>query len=376
MKESRLLFKGATVIDPANRINGKMDILVANGLVSKVAKEIVAQESWEVVDLVGKYVSPGWIDLHTHVSGDLMGSGVEPDDVGIKTGVTTVIDAGSVGAANIKGFKRYVISPSVTRVVVYLNGGMAMSVLRGTYADMRNVNLKAGLKAVEEFPDIIKGIKMMASATQVGNNGIEPIKMGRKLARIAGLPLMVHIGNAPPLIEDVLNLLDQGDIVTHAFHGKPGGILDRTGRPLEEALEARARGVWFDVGHGEASFSFDTFRKAIDAGFGPDSISTDLHSRNIRGPVFDMATTMSKFLGLGFSLEDVINLSTRMPATIAGLPLGTLGVGSIADMTVFEVIDKSTVLRDSEGAALQVSRMIQPIMTIKDGEIVWLDGGK
>jgi dihydroorotase len=248
---------------------------------------------------------------------------------------------------------------------------MSKSALKGNYTDIRNVNMKAGLKAVEENADLVKGIKMLASITQVGDNGIEPIKIGRKLARLAGLPLMVHIGNAPPLLEDVLNLMDQGDIITHAFHGKPGGILDRKGQPIPEAVEARKRGVWFDVGHGSESFAYSTFKKAMAAGFGPDSISTDLHIRNIKGPVFNMATTMSKFLALGFSLEKVIDLSSHMPAVLAGIPGGTLAAGSVADLTAFEVVDQEATLKDSEGVPMQVSRLLRPTLTVLGGEVVW-----
>jgi dihydroorotase len=366
-----LLLKGGTVIDPATKANGKMDVLVMDGKISKVAESIEIPEGAKVVDLAGKYLSAGWIDLHTHVSGDLMGNGVDPDVAGITTGTTTVVDAGSVGAVNIKGFRRYVINSSKTRVVVYLNGAMSKSALKGNYTDIRNVNMKAGLKAVEENADLVKGIKMLASITQVGDNGIEPIKIGRKLARLAGLPLMVHIGNAPPLLEDVLNLMDQGDIITHAFHGKPGGILDRKGQPIPEAVEARKRGVWFDVGHGSESFAYSTFKKAMAAGFGPDSISTDLHIRNIKGPVFNMATTMSKFLALGFSLEKVIDLSSHMPAVLAGIPGGTLAAGSVADLTAFEVVDQEATLKDSEGVPMQVSRLLKPTLTVLGGEVVW-----
>lgn len=371
LSQSTLLLKGGTVIDPASRVNGKMDVLVKDGKIANVAVSIEAPAGAKVIDLTGKYISAGWIDLHTHVTGDLMGNGVEPDEAGITTGTTTVVDAGSVGAVNIKGFRRYVISSAKTRVVVYLNGAMSKSVLKGNYTDIRNVNLKAGLKAVEENADVVKGIKMLASITQVGNNGIEPIKIGKKLARLAGLPLMVHVGNAPPILEDVLNLMDQGDIITHAFHGKPGGILDRNGQPLPEAVEARKRGVWFDVGHGSASLAFSTFKKAMAAGFGADSISTDLHIRNIKGPVFDMATTMSKFLAMGLSLEKVIDLSSHMPAVIAGIPGGSLAVGSVADVTAFEVLDQEATLEDSEGASMQVSRLLKPVLTVLGGEQVW-----
>ncbi|MEX0974709.1 MAG: amidohydrolase/deacetylase family metallohydrolase [Bacillota bacterium] len=371
MSQSTLLLKGGTVIDPASRVNGKMDVLVKDGKIANVAASIEAPEGAKVIDLTGKYVSAGWIDLHTHVTGDLMGNGVEPDAAGVTTGTTTVVDAGSVGAVNIKGFRRYVISSAKTRVVVYLNGAMSKSVLKGNYTDIRNVNLKAGLKAVEENADVVKGIKMLASITQVGDNGIEPIKIGRKLARLAGLPLMVHIGNPPPILEDVLNLMDQGDIITHAFHGKPGGILDRKGQPLPEAVAARKRGVWFDVGHGSESFAYSTFKKAMAAGFGPDSISTDLHIRNIKGPVFNMATTMSKFLAMGISLEKVIDLSSYMPAVIAGIPGGSLAVGSVADVTAFEVVEQEATLKDSEGAPMQVSRLLKPVLTVLDGEQVW-----
>ena len=367
-----LLLAGGTVIDPQNKLNGKADVLIRDGLVEKVAAEIRPESGWEVEDVKGLYVSPGWIDLHAHVTADLTLSGIEPDDAGVKTGVTTVVDAGSVGALGVKAFKRYVTDPSKTSVILLLNAGMATGMaVKGTYTDVRNVNIKIALQAIEKFPDFVKGIKIMASITQVGDNGFEPVKMAKKMASLAGLPLMVHIGNPPPVIEDVLNLLGDGDIVTHTYHGKPGGILDRHGKVIPEAWAARKRGVWFDVGHGSESFSFGTFKKAMAEGFGPDSISTDLHTKNFKGPVFSMGTTMSKFLALGLSLEEVIDQSTRRPAKVLGLPVGQLTHGAIADVTVFKVVDEAATLKDSEGVPMQVSKMIRPVLTVKSGTKVW-----
>lgn len=373
MNEKTLLLKGATVIDPANGLNSVKDVLVKNGVIEAVTENLEPQEGWEVEDLTGKYLSPGWIDLHAHVSADFLPLGVEPDrDAGVNHGVTTVFDAGTAGAINMKGMKRYVIDTSTTRVLSFMNAAISMgSALKGAYRDLRNMDLNVSMKAVEAFREVIAGIKVMASVTQVGDNGIEPVKIAKKLARLAGLPLMVHVGNAPPIYEDVLKLMDEGDIITHAFHGKAGGILDRHGRILPEALAARGRGVWFDVGHGEASFCYKTFKRAMEAGFGPDSISTDLHSGNIKGCVVDMPTTMSKFLELGFSLSDVIDLSTNRPAKMLGLPLGTLTPGRTADLTAFVVANEEAVLYDSEKAPMKVSRLIKPVVTIKGGKKAW-----
>ncbi len=372
MSEKALLLKGGTVIDPINKLNGKVDVLVRNGLVAKVAADIRPEEGWQVEDVTGLYVSPGWIDIHVHATADLTHSGLEPDDIGIRTGVTTIGDAGSVGALGVKALKRYVADPAKTSVVLLLNAGMATGMAtRGTYADVRNVNIKAALQAVAAFPDFIKGIKIMASITQVGDNGFEPVKIAKKMASLAGVPLMVHIGNPPPVIEDVLNLLGEGDIVTHTFHGKPGGILDRHGKVIPEAWAARKRGVWFDVGHGSESFSFETYKKAVADGFIPDSISTDLHTGNYKGPVFDMGTTMSKFLNLGMPLEQVIDQSTRRPASVLKLPVGHLTPGAVADVTVFKVVDETVTLKDSEKATMQGSKMIRPVLTVKSGTKVW-----
>jgi dihydroorotase len=350
-----------------------MDVLLRDGKVEKVASGIRPEEGWAVENLKGKYLSAGWIDLHAHVAGDLFHPGLEPDrDAGVNTGVTTVIDAGSAGAMSVKALKRYVLDPSTTRVVVFMNAANAMgSSIKGAYTDLRNMDMGLSMRAIAAFPDLIKGIKVMASVTQVGDNGIEPVKIAKKVARLAGLPLMAHIGNAPPVLEDVLNLLDAGDIVTHSFHGKPGGLLDRKGLPLREAIAARERGVWFDVGHGRASFCYETFKKCVAAGFPPDSISTDLHTGNVRGAVVDMGTTMSKFLALGFSLKEVIDLSTRRPAVILGAPLGTLTPGTTADVTVFSLVNEEAVLRDAENATMKVSQLIRPVMTVKGGAKAW-----
>jgi dihydroorotase len=199
-----------------------------------------------------------------------------------------------------------------------------------------------------------------------------PVELARQAARLSGTGLMVHIGNAPPVIEDVLALLGEGDIVTHCWHGKYGGLLGRDRKPLPETWAAVERGVKFDVGHGSASFSFETARYALDAGLPLHAISTDLHGGNVKGPVHDMATTMTKLLHLGLSLPEVIRLSTQSPAALLrrDQELGSLACGREADITLFRVIDGNFEVTDSERRTERAGRHLQVDYTIRAGQVV------
>ncbi len=372
-KDFDLLIRGARVIDPAQHMDAICDIAVQDGRIAGVG-DFSAATAAQVIDASGSIASPGWIDLHAHVFYGGSASGIDADaDAGIATGVTTVVDAGSTGAAVWKDFREGVMATAQTRVLAFLNISVntAMKTKHGDWANFSQ-SKTIQLAEQEAAAGHCLGIKVLASQTHCGAMGITPVKLARQAARLSGTGLMVHIGNAPPLIDEVLDLLGEGDIVTHCWHGKYGGILGRDKKPLPAIWAAAERGVKFDIGHGSASFAFDTARHALDAGLPLHAISTDLHGGCINGPVFSQGTTMAKFLHLGFSLPEVIRLSTSSPAQLIGRgdSLGSLAVGREADITIFQVADGNFEFTDSEGEKEQATRNLEVIHTVRAGRIV------
>jgi dihydroorotase len=368
-----LVVRGARVIDPSLDLDRVTDIAVQEGRIARIG-DLSTADAARVIDATGLIASPGWIDLHAHVFGGANASGVHPDrDAGVATGVTTVVDAGTAGARGWKSFRDDVIAWSTTRVLGYMNVSLGPT-YGPRHGDYRNFSQGLTIKLAEQEAAAghCVGIKVLASQTHCGNLGIEPVLLARQAARLSGTGLMVHIGNAPPVIEDVLELLGEGDVVTHCWHGKPGGLLGRDRKPIPEALAAVERGVKFDIGHGSASFSFETARHAMEAGLPLHAISTDIHGRNVRGPVVDQGTTMAKFLHLGMNLPEVIRLSTNSPAALIGREheFGSLREGLCADITLFSVEDGEYTLTDSEGRSEQATRNFNVHYAVRAGEVV------
>jgi dihydroorotase len=369
-----LLIRGARVIDPARAMDATADIAVKDGLVAGVGT-LSDTTADRVIDGDGLVASPGWIDLHAHVFGGAVASGgVDADrEAGTAAGVTTVVDAGSAGAGTWKAFREYVLDRATTRVLAFMNVSL-MPAVGPRHGDWQNFGQSRTIKLAEQEAAAGRclGIKVLASQRHCGNLGIEPVKLARQASRLSGTGLMVHLGEGPPVIEDVLNLMDEGDILTHCWKGVAGGLLDRHKKPLTETLAAVERGVKFDIGHGLSSFSFATARYAMDAGLPLHAISTDLHGGNVRGPVYNMATTMAKFLHLGFSLPEVIRLSTHSPAQLIDRDqnIGSLQPGCAADVTLFHVVDGEVLLTDAEGQTERATRSITVDYTIRAGKVV------
>jgi dihydroorotase len=367
-----MLIRGAHVIDPAQGIDEIADIGILDSVIVEVG-DLEGRGAAQVIDGSKMYASPGWIDLHAHVFNGANASGVHADrEAGVVTGVTTVVDAGTSGAGTWRTFREAVIERSTTRVLAYMN--VSLSPTRGPrHGDWQNFSQGQTIRLAEReaVAGNCLGIKVLASQTHCGDFGIEPVKLARQAARLSGTGLMVHIGNAPPIVQDVLGLLDDGDIVTHCWHGKFGGLLGRDKKPLPETLAAVERGVKFDIGHGSASFSFETARCALDAGLPLHAISTDIHRRNINGPVHDMATTMSKFLHLGMDLIEVIRLSTISPAQLIHRDheIGTLKPGNCADVTLFQLTDGEFEFVDAEGQKEQATKRLEVVHTIRAGNL-------
>src|SRR5581483_3920647 len=259
----------------------------------------------------------GLVDLHVHIYQGVSHYGINADATCLHRGVTTVVGAGSSGAQTFPGLNKYVIQVSQTRILAYLNLsriGMLTEWPPGELEDLRHADTEAALATLEAHRDILLGIKIRLDRNVVGNNGREALKRGRAVSDAAGLPLMIHIGDTTPPLPEILAETRAGDVITHCFHDKEGGILDANGTILPAVRAAIARGVLFDVGHGRGSFSFAVARQALAQELLPATISSDLHAHNLLGPVFDLVMTLSKFLYLGLSLSQVIAMTTVSPA--------------------------------------------------------------
>jgi dihydroorotase len=327
----------------------------------------------QAIDAVGLLVTPGLVDVHTHLFPGVSHYGIEPDAYCLARGVTTAVDAGSSGAQTFPGLRRYVIERSRTRILAFLNiavQGM-ISRLVGELEDIRWASPQQAIACARENPDLIVGIKVRLGHQMVGNDPAPALRLAREAAEALGLPLMVHVIDMRPALDWLLPYLGPGDIVTHCFHGNEGGILGAHGRVLPAAVAARERGVLFDVGHGEGSFAYHVARSALAQGFPPDTISSDLHAHNVAGPVFGQAVTLSKLLHLGMSLEDVIRAATATPAEAVRREgrIGALAAGRDADVSVFELREGSWPLPDAAGGTETVERLLVPRLVVRAGHI-------
>ena len=368
-----LLIRGARLLDPSQSLDRVADIGVTDGRIAAIG-DLSAANADETIDASGTIASPGWIDLHAHVFSDGNINGLDADaKAGIATGVTTVVDAGSAGADSWQTFRQSVIEPSRTRVLAFLNISVDHRA-KPLHGDWANFSQSKTIRLAEKeaAAGYCLGIKVLASQTHCGALGIMPVKLARQDARLSGTGLMVHIGNAPPVIDEVLDLLEEGDIVTHCWHGKYGGILGRDKKPLPALLAAAERGVKFDIGHGSASFAFETARHALDAGLPLHAISTDLHKGCVNGPVYSQGRTMAKFLHLGLSLPEIVRLSTHSPAQLIGWDdrIGSLAVGREADITLFRVVEGDFEFTDSEGAKERATRDLEVVATVRTGRVI------
>jgi dihydroorotase len=316
------------------------------------------------------YLSPGWIDLHTHVYDGVANLSVPADAAGIQSGVHLVVDAGSAGEATLPGLRKYVAPASRTEVKAWLNISSIGLVHLREVATLDYIDIDKTVKAVIDNRDFVCGVKVRSSGAIVGSMGLQPLQLAKLAAREADVPIMVHIGEAPPLIDGVLDLLDEGDVITHCFHGKTGTPWLKNGKPVLALQRAIDRGVKLDVGHGAASFNIEVCRHAIAAGFAPHTISTDVHIRNIRGPVYDLPTTMTKLLACGMPLEQVIAAVTAAPSQILQLNDWCSLDGNVDRATLFRVDElrpEGRDYRDSQGNILVPEQFIKPSAIITAG---------
>lgn len=359
-----LLLRHARLVDDT-----VSDIAVKDGKIAALGE--ITDPAVKTVDLRSEcYVSAGWIDSHVHCYPKSPIYHDQPDSIGIATGVTTVVDAGSTGADDIDDF--YTLTrEATTDVYALLNISRVGLIAQNELANMANIDADAVKQAVQRHPDFIVGLKARMSSSVVGENGITPLDHAKTMqAQNGDLPLMVHIGNNPPDLDEVAERLTAGDIITHCYNGKPNRILTPEGELRASVTRAISRGVRLDVGHGTASLSFAVAKRAISLGILPHTISSDIYCRNrISGPVHSLANVMSKFLAIGMSLPQVIECVTASAAD--GLRLknkGRLQVGLDADLTLFTLKRQPAVLVDAENDSLQAEQLLVPLAAIRAGK--------
>jgi dihydroorotase len=371
-----LVLKGGTVVDPSVDLNGVHDIAVQDGTIARIAPSIPSQEATQVIEVPGKIVTPGLIDLHAHVFGGFISNGVHPDTGGVYAGVTTIVDAGSAGCAIFGGFPNYVIPNCHTEIIPFLHICQTGLATRPDIMAESSIDLEGTLRVTDQYQGLIGGIKARMVSPALEIFGMEMPRLAKRAARESGIRLMVHIGDTekrydPNVIRELLPLLEPGDILTHYFTANPGGVLDANGKIVPEAREAADRGVWFDTAHGRMNFSFDVGRRIIDQGLLPHCISTDLTVPGRLKTVHSMMEIMARFLGLGFTLEQVVTMSTANPAKAIGMEhrLGSLAVGRQADISVLQINEGDWVVYDVLGEGMRISQAFLPFVTVKRGQV-------
>ena len=372
-----LLIKNGRVIDPKNQIDSKLDVAIKDGKIAKVAKDIPSAQAKKVIDASGFLVTPGLIDIHTHVfvgsKPDTFADGfssVSPDDFTFRSGVTTVVDAGTSGWRNFPVFKDHVIDKSQTRVLAFLNiAGTGMSG-NPDQQDINDMDARMTSLAIKKYPDIIVGVK-------IGHyEGSEwtPFDRAVEAARLSEVPLFVecHLPQLP--LQEQLNRMRPGDIITHSFEKvtERMPVVDDQGTIRPFVLEARKRGVLFDVGHGGFGFWFSQALPALKQGLAPNSFGTDLHRFSMNAGMKSMLNVMSKYLAMGMSIEDIITRATWNAAkSVKRDDLGQLSEGAVADIAVLSLLNGNFGFVDAGGNKIEGEHKLEAEMTVRAGKIVW-----
>lgn len=368
-----LLIRGGRVIDPAQKISAERDVAIAGGRIARVAANIPPSQARQVYDAVGKLVTPGLIDIHTHVYRSGITLNVDPDIVGFQSGVTTVVDCGSTGAGNFAGFRRYVIEGSATRIYALLNiSTIGLIVTNEIYLDPRMIDARAAIRTIGANRDRILGIKVRVNGRHSDlSHDLEVMKTAREVADATGLPIMMHWSVEP----DLLAMLKRGDILAHPFNppspnsanlfGADGTQADKV---LPQILALKERGIWTDVQLGTTHHAWDVSEKAIKQGWYPDSISTDI-GRAPDGSPASVLVPMSEFLHLGLPLDQVIAGVTSTPARMMNFPekVGTLEPGVSADVAILELAQGSFEFGDQARQPRTLKQQFVAVATVKGG---------
>ena len=368
-----LIITGGRVIDPSQKFDQIADIGIRNQKIVEIKPQL-AKKSAQTINASGKIITPGLIDLHAHCYPQASAIGLPADELVYLTGTTTFVDAGDAGANNFSAFKHYIAAQARSRMYAFLHIssiGLAGFPV-GEMKNMEYANIDLAARTLNEKSDILLGIKVRESLDVVGENGIEPLRravLAAERSGVKGARVMCHIGNAPGDLSVLLDTLRPGDILTHAYSGA-GNNTVQNGKLIAAALEAKKRGVIIDVGHGGGSFDFTIAEPAIQQGLIPNTISSDLHAYSGNSPSIPyLPNVMSKFLTLGFTVNEVIAMTTSHPGKIINRDplLGTLKNGASADITIFDLIEKPTEWLDTKGNKRPGQMAFVPFQTIRGG---------
>jgi dihydroorotase len=368
-----LVLSAGTVLDPASGLRQELDVGIAGERITALGPKLPLENAKEVLDVRGCYVTPGLIDFHVHSYWGVNPYGFNADPVCLASGVTTAVDAGSAGPVNFLGFKKLVYEQSRTRMLAFV--ALAQHGVLNDPGELENLKFAdpdGAAQSVSDAPNVGVGIKVRLHKKSVGDNGREALRMAVRTGEACKSPVMVHIGNTGISMEEIVDTLRSGDVVTHCYTPQKPSIVDENGRLREAVRKAHERGVIFDVGHANGHFDFDLVRHAMGDGLLPDIISSDLHGRmGPSNPVVDLPTTMTKFLHLGLSLEQVVAACTINPARVVAWQdrLGSLEIGHEADIAVLQLMDEPTKLRDCVGGEWNVNQRLAARWTIRRGEV-------
>lgn len=369
-----LVLKGGRVLDAAQGIDASLDIGTKHGRITALERDLATDDAWLVLDVADHFVTPGLIDLHSHIYWGGTDLGVLPDPMYLTTGVTTAADAGSAGWANFTGLRHFIIGQARTRAFAFVNiSSIGITDMRvGENLNLAYCGVEDAIKTIETNRDVALGVKVRVAKPICGPNGLEPLRRAAAVRDATDTRMMVHISDSEQYMSEILPILKPGDIITHCFTGRGRLILDQQRRTvLPEVRAAQQNGIAFDVGHGQGSFSFEVARDALADGFLPDTISTDLHNYSSHSTALSLPDVMSKFLYLGRDVPDVVARTTRNPAAAIDMSdsLGHLRVGGVADIAVLRVESGPYPMLDAEGNAYTGDQRLEATYTVRAGEV-------